>query len=65
MFNKRQLSNAKRKRKYDLYKQERQCTYNITMRWVRESLLPWERYKYYTLVLCLRAQACGLVHERA
>jgi hypothetical protein len=38
-------------------KQQMKCTYNSTLRRVRESLLPWRRNKYYIFV-CVRACAC-------
>ena len=39
--------------------QDGQCTYNVTLRRVRESLLPWKSNKYYMLVCwCMRARAC-------
>jgi hypothetical protein len=52
-------------------KQDRQCTYNVTMRRVRESLLPWKRIKYYIFVcvyewvpgrvsVCILVGACSL-----
>jgi hypothetical protein len=37
-----------------------QCTYNVTLRGVREPLLPWKN-KYYTFIcvcVCVRAHAC-------
>jgi hypothetical protein len=37
-----------------IIKQYRQCTYNVTMRRFRESLLPWKSNKYYIFV-CVRA----------
>ena len=39
------------------FKQERQCTYNVTLRRVRVSLLPWKSNKNCTFV-CARALAC-------
>jgi hypothetical protein len=38
--------------------QDRQCTYNVTLRQVRESFLPWKSNKYYICV-CVRAGACA------
>jgi hypothetical protein len=40
-----------------ILKQYRQCTYNITLRRIREILLPWESNKYY---ICVQggARAC-------
>ena len=43
-----------------------QCTYNVTLRRVRESLLPWKRNMYYLLVcLCMRYRACVHMGTRA
>jgi hypothetical protein len=43
-------------------KQNSQCTYNVTLRRVRELLLPWESIKYYLLVyVCMRVRACKWV----
>ena len=39
-------------------RQDRQCAYNVTLRRVRESLLPWESKKYYIFV-CV----CAPVHS--
>ena len=36
---------------------ERQCTYNVILRRVHESLLPWRSNKYYLLV-CVCVRAC-------
>ena len=35
--------------------QDRQCTYNVTLRRASESLLPWKSNKYYIFCLCMRA----------
>jgi hypothetical protein len=46
-------------------KQDRQCTYNVTLRRVRESLLPWKSSKYYISVyMCARecVSVSGCVH---
>ena len=44
--------------------QDRQCTYNVTMRRVRKSLLPWKSNKYdiflCVCVVCLHA--CSLTN---
>ena len=45
-----------------LEKQYRHCTYNVTLRRVRESLLPWKSNKYYWLVCVC---ACAYVRVRA
>ena len=41
-----------------ILQQDRQCTYNVTLRCVRESLLPWKDNEYYLLV-CVCVRACG------
>jgi hypothetical protein len=41
--------------------QGRQITLNVTVRRVRESLLPWKRNKYYIFV-CACVRACSLVY---
>jgi hypothetical protein len=47
------------------FKQDSQCTYNVTMRRARESLLPWKRNKYYLLVgVCMYSRACVRVAGR-
>ena len=43
-------------------KQHRQCTYNVTLRRVRESLLPWKSNKYCIFV---RVCVCAHVHNCA
>ena len=50
-------------------KQDKQCTYNVTLTRVRESLLPWKSNKYYVFVcvcgrvgVCMRMRACSLVY---
>jgi hypothetical protein len=50
-----------------LHLKDRQCTYDVTLRRVRESLLPWKSNKYYVfrlckcLCVCLGARARGRV----
>jgi len=39
-------------------KQDRQCKRNITLRRVRELLLPWNISKYHTFCMCV----CGLIY---
>jgi hypothetical protein len=47
-------------RTWQRQKQDRQCTFNVTLRRVRESVLPWKRNKYYLFVcLSARVRACG------
>jgi hypothetical protein len=41
--------------------QDRQCTWNVTMRRIHESLLQWKSSKYYLLV-CMCKCACAYVH---
>jgi hypothetical protein len=45
---------------YTKRKLERQCTYNVTFRRVRESLLPWKSMKCYFWSVCawLSVRAC-------
>jgi hypothetical protein len=51
---------------YSYIEQDRQCTYNVTIRRVRESLLPWKSSKYYLLVcVCMGARKCVHVDSRA
>jgi hypothetical protein len=40
---------------------ETQCTYNVTLRLVRELLFPWKNNKYYIFVCVC---ACVCVHAR-
>ena len=47
----------------NLIKEERQCTYNIDLRRVRVSLLPWKRKKYYIFV-CAFVRVCVRVPRR-
>jgi hypothetical protein len=47
----------------DRTKQDRQCTYNVTLRCIPGSLLPWKSNKYYILVwvylhICMRVGTC-------
>jgi hypothetical protein len=43
--------------------QDRQCTYNVTLRRVHESLLPWESNKYHIFVcVCMRVRVCSLTY---
>jgi hypothetical protein len=43
-------------------KQGRQCTYNVILRRIRETLLPWKSNKYYTFVcMCARARVHACV----
>ena len=45
-----------------LMSQDSRCTYNVTMRRVRQSLLPWKSNKYYTFVtVCVCARMGGCV----
>jgi hypothetical protein len=40
-------------------KQDRQCTYNVTLRCTLELLLPWKSNKYYVFVwVCLHMCGC-------
>ena len=42
--------------------QDMQCTYNVTLRPFRESLLPWKSNKYYIFVyvcVCARVRVDG------
>jgi hypothetical protein len=61
--------------KYIKLKQDRQCTYNVTLRRVCKSLLPWESRKYYIFVcvcvrvcpgawacVCARMHACSVAY---
>ena len=43
--------------------QDRQCTCNVTLRHVHESLLPWKSIKYY-IFLRVRARTCMWVPGR-
>jgi hypothetical protein len=46
--------------------QQRQCTYNVTLRRVRELLLPWRSNKYYIFVcVCVDVRTCVRVGARA
>jgi hypothetical protein len=47
-----------------MYKQKGQCTYNVTVKRVHESFLPWKSNKYYLLV-CVCVLACVNVDTRA
>ena len=44
--------------------QDRQCTYDVTLRRVRELLLRWETSKYY-IIVCVRAPAFLFMGARA
>jgi hypothetical protein len=44
--------------------QDRQCAYKVTMRRVRQLLLPCKSNKHYLLVyLCMRIRACSFVNR--
>jgi hypothetical protein len=44
---------------HKIFKHDRQCTYNVTLRRVRELLLPWKSNEYYIFVyVCARAFVC-------
>jgi len=40
------------------YKQDKQCTYSVTLRSVRATLLEWERNNYYRFWVCV----CSLTY---
>jgi hypothetical protein len=53
------------KTKINLYcVQHRQCTYNMTLRWVREALLTWKSNNYIFMCVRERLRACARARWR-
>jgi hypothetical protein len=50
--------------KHEKYKQDRQCTYNVTSRRVRETLFLLKSSKYYIFVFT-HMRACARAHGSA
>jgi hypothetical protein len=51
--------------KFKIYKEDRQCTYNVTFMRVRETLLPWKSNKYYIFVCaCTRENVSNRARVR-
>jgi hypothetical protein len=45
-----------------ILKQDRQCTHNVILRRVRESLLLWKSNVLYICLVCLSVRACSLAY---